>query len=63
MLVQGRIMEEVLMYPCMVQLEYDPQICAKSSGSGATTRENWVGRLFGLRNSVLGPPTHAGVAR
>ena len=29
---------------------------AKSSGSGATTRENWVGRLLGLRNSVRGPP-------
>ena len=24
---------------------------AKSAGSGATTRENWVGRLLGLRNS------------
>ncbi len=23
---------------------------------GATTRENWVGRLLGLRNSVRGPP-------
>ena len=27
---------------------------AKSSGVGDTTRENWVGRLFGLRNTVLG---------
>lgn len=26
---------------------------AKSSGSGATTRLNWVGRDFGLRNSSL----------
>ena len=25
---------------------------AKSVGSGATTRENWVGRLLGLRNWV-----------
>ena len=32
-------------------------------GLGATTRENWVGRLLGLRNTVRCPPGASGGAR
>ena len=33
---------------------------AKSSDVGATTAENWLGRLFGLRNTDRSPPVRLG---